>query len=79
MTELQVLDPLLVKAIQELMGNVNNDVDQYHSVDQIQGLVIEHELAEKGPYKTILQSVCDLLREKGYPRTADILVKDWHL
>jgi len=48
-------------------------------MEQIAELVYEHKLVEKKAYKTLLQFVCDLLREKGYPQTADSFVKHWRL
>lgn len=77
--ELPTLDTNVVDAIKKLRDNIKNDFDQHHSADQIQDMVVEHKLAGKKAYKPLLQSVCNLLREKGYPGTADVLAKDWRL
>jgi hypothetical protein len=77
--ELPTLDANIVDAIKKLRDNIKNDFDQYHSIDQIQYMVVEHKLAGNKAYKPLLQSVCNLLRDKGYPQTADTLAKDWRL
>lgn len=79
MTELPMLDMTVVEAIKKLMGNIRNDVNQYDSMDDIADLVFDHTLAGKKAYKPLLQSVCDLLIEKGYAQTSDFFVKHWHL
>ena len=79
MTELPMMDMAVVGSIKKLMDNIKNDLDQGNSMDDIADLVFEYKLNEKKAYKTLLQSVCDLLREKGYPQTADFFVKHWHL
>ncbi len=79
MTELPILDMTLVGAIKGLMDNIRNDIDPHDSADQITDLVEEHKLDRKEAYKHLLKSFSDLLREKGYPQTADFLVKQWHL
>jgi DNA-binding protein Fis len=76
---LPVLDTSIIDALKKLRDNVKNDIDQYHSMDQIQELVVEHRLVVNAAYKPLLKSVCDLLREKGYPETAKALEKDWRL
>jgi hypothetical protein len=79
MTELFTMDMAVVGAIKRLMDNIKNDVDTHDSVDQITDLVDDYKLVGKGGYKPLLTSFCDLLREKGYPQTADFLVKQWRL
>jgi len=79
MTEIPMLDMTVVEAIKKLMGNIKNDVDQYDSMDDIADMVFDHKLAEKKAYKSLLQSVCDLLLKKGYAQTSDFFVKHWHL
>jgi hypothetical protein len=78
MTELPMLDATVV-AIKKLLDNIKNDVDAHNSADQITDLVEQHRLNEKEAYRPLLRSFSDLLREKGYPQTADFLVKQWHL
>ena len=79
MTELPTLDTALIGAIKTFMDYVKNDVDQYNSVEQIADLVDNNKLAEKGAYKPLLQSICTLLREKGYPQTAKLFGEHWHI
>ena len=61
------------------MDNIVNDIDRYNSTDQIVDLADEHKLAEKKAYIPLLQSVCNLLREKGYPQTAKLFMTHWRL
>lgn len=79
MTGLPILDMTIVGAIKGLMDNIRNDIDPHDSADQITDLVEEHKLDRKEAYKPLLKSFSELLREKGYPQTADFLVKQWHL
>jgi hypothetical protein len=79
MSELPTMDMAVVEAIKELKQNIKNDVDAGNRMDDIANLVFEHKLTEKEAYKPLLQSVCDLLREKGYPQTADFFAKHWRL
>ncbi len=79
MTELPILDATVVGAIKKLLDNIKNDVDPHNSADQITDLVEQHKLNGKEAYRPLLKSFSDLLREKGYPQTADFLVKQWHL
>jgi hypothetical protein len=76
---LPVLDTSVVDALKKLRDNVKNDIDLYASMDRIQELVVERRLVVNAAYKPLLKSVCDLLREKGYPQTAKALEKDWRL
>ena len=48
-------------------------------MDQIAEMVVEYKLADKKAYKPLLQSVCTLIREKGFPQTAAFAEKDWRL
>jgi hypothetical protein len=79
MTGLPTLDMALVKEIKRLLDNIKNDVDAHDSADGITDLVEEHKLDRNEAYRPLLKSFSDLLREKGYPQTADFLVKQWHL
>ena len=79
MAELQVLDITVVNSIKKLMDNIRNDIDPGRSMDDIADLVYDNKLIKKTSYKPLLQSVCDLLREKGYPTTADFFANHWHL
>jgi transcriptional regulator CtsR len=79
MTELPTIDLNLMVAIKNLMENIKNDVDQYASADKIVDLVDENKLNEKEAYRSILQSLCALLRDKGFNQTADLLTKHWRL
>jgi len=79
MIELPVLDPVMVGEHKRLIDNIKNDADIYGSMDQIAEMVVEYKLAEKKAYKPILQSVCTLIREKGFPQTAAFAEKDWRL
>jgi hypothetical protein len=79
MSELPTLDMAVVGDVKRLMDNIKDDVDQYNSMEQIADLVDEHKLTENKAYKTLLQSVCALLREKGYPQTADLFLEHWHI
>lgn len=79
MTELPMMDMAVVGAIKRLMDNIKNDIDAHNSVDQITDLVDDNKLVGKESYKPLLKSFCDLLREKGYPQTADFIVKQWRL
>jgi hypothetical protein len=78
MIELPMLDPLVVE-LKRLIDNIKNDKDIYGSMDQIAEMVVEHKLAANKTYKPILQSVCTLIREKGFPQTAAFAEKDWRL
>jgi hypothetical protein len=79
MTELPILDPAIVGAIKSLLDNIKNDIDPHNSADQITNLVEEHKLETKTAYRPLLRSFSELLREKGYPQTADFISKQWHL
>ncbi len=79
MTELPTLDMAVVGTIKKLIENIRNDIDAHDSADQITDMVDDCKLVGKEAYKPLLRSFCDLLREKGYPQTADFLVKQWHL
>jgi hypothetical protein len=79
MTELQIIDLTLVTSIKGLMDNIKNGMDRYNSMEQIADLVDDNKLAEKKAYKNLLQSICDLLREKGYHQTAILFTMHWHL
>jgi hypothetical protein len=79
MAELQVLDMTVVSSIKKLMDNIRNDIDAGTSMDDLADIVYDHKLMKKTPYKNLLKSVCDLLREKGYPTTADFFSSLWHL
>ncbi|MEW6054450.1 MAG: hypothetical protein AB1552_11800 [Nitrospirota bacterium] len=79
MAELPTLDMSVVTTIKKLMDNIRNDIDAGNSMDDIADLVHDHRLTQKKAYKKLLQSICDLLREKGYPSTADFFAKLWHL
>ena len=70
MTELPTMNMAVVEAIKKFMENIRNDVDAGNSMDDIANLVWEHRLAEKKAYNPLLHSICDLLRERGYPQTA---------
>jgi len=78
MIELPMLDPLVVE-LKRLIDNIKNDKDIYGSMDQIAEMVVEHKLADKKTFKPLLQSVCTLIREKGFPQTAAFAEKDWRL
>jgi hypothetical protein len=78
MIELPMLDPLVVE-LKRLIDNIKNDKDIYGSMDQIAEMVVEHKLADNKTFKPLLQSVCTLIREKGFPQTAAFAEKDWRL
>jgi hypothetical protein len=78
MIELPMLDPLVVE-LKRLIDNIKNDQNIYGTMDQIAEMVVEHKLADKKAYKPLLQSVCTLIREKGFPQTAAFAEKDWRL
>ena len=78
MIVLPMLDPLVVE-LKRLIDNIKNDADIYGSMDQIAEMVVEHKLADKKAYKTLLQSACTLIREKGFPQTAAFAEKNWRL
>ena len=73
-----MLDPLIVE-LKRLINNIKNDQDIYGSMDQIAEMVVEHKLADKETFRPLLQSVCTLIREKGFPQTAAFAEKDWRL
>jgi len=75
MIELPMLDPVLVGELKRLIENIRNDANIYGSMDQIAEMVVEHKLADKKAYKSLLQSVCTL----GFPQTAAFAEKDWRL
>jgi hypothetical protein len=79
MIELPILDPAVVGELKRLIDNIKNDRDIYGSMDQIAGMVVECKLSDKKAYKPILQSVCALIREKGFPDTAAFAEKNWRL
>lgn len=79
MTDLPVMDLTVVNAIKKLMDNIRNDMDPGNSMDDLADMVYDHKLDKKKSYRPLLQSVCDLLREKGYPVTSDLFTKLWHL
>ena len=79
MTGLPILDMSLVNVIKQLMENIKNDIDPHKSMDGIADLVEDNKLGRKDEYKPLLRSVCDVLREKGFPSTADFLIKQWRL
>jgi hypothetical protein len=79
MTELPMMDLTVVNAIKNLMDNIKNDIAPGNSMDDIADLVHDHKLIGKNSYKPLLRSICDLLREKGYPTTADFFTKHWRL
>lgn len=79
MMELPILDPAVVDAIKQLRDNIKSDIDIYNSMDQITEMVVEYKLSEKKAYKPLLQSICNLIREKGFPQTAAFAEKDWRL
>jgi hypothetical protein len=79
MAELPTMDMAIVGAINKMLDNIKNDIDMHGSVDQITDLVDDNKLVGKSAYKPLLRSLCNLLREKGYPQTADFLVKQWEL
>ena len=79
MTEFQILDTTVVSAVKNLRDNIKNDIDQFNSMEQIAELVYDHKLIGENAYKKLLQSVCDLLRGKGYAQTADFFLKHWRL
>jgi len=78
MIELPMLDPLVVE-LKRLIDNIKNDADIYGSMDQIAEMVVEYKLADKKAYKSLLQSACTLIREKGFPQTAAFAEKNWRL
>ncbi len=77
MNGLPILDFNLVNAVKKLMDNIRNDIDAGNSMDEIADMVYDNQLNKKDAYKPLLRSVCDLLREKGYPTTADFFAKRW--
>lgn len=79
MNELPVMNFSVVNSIKQLMANIENGIDPGNSMDDIADIVHDNKLINKSSYKPLLQSVCDLLREKGYPATADFFVKHWRL
>lgn len=79
MTQLPVMDLTLVDAIKKLMDNIRNDINAGSSMDDLADMVYDHKLEKKPAYRPLLQSICDLLREKGYPVTSDMFIKLWHL
>ncbi len=79
MSDLPIMDLTMVNEIKRLVDNIRNDVDAHGSADQIADLVEDHKLDKNETYKPLLRSFCDVLREKGYPQTADFLMKQWHL
>jgi hypothetical protein len=79
MTELPVMNIGVVNSIKKLMDNIKNDIDPGNSMDDIADMVHDNKLIGKNTYRPLLQSVCDLLREKGYPATADFFTKHWRL
>jgi hypothetical protein len=78
MIELPMLDPLVVE-LKRLIDDIKNDKDIYGSMDQIAEMVVENKLAGKKAFRPLLQSVCTLIREKGFPQTAAFAEKDWRL
>jgi len=79
MTNLPVMDMTVVEAIKKQIDNVKNDLDAHGSADRITDLVDDNKLVGKESYKPLLRSFCEVLREKGYPQTADFLIKQWRL
>jgi hypothetical protein len=79
MNELPILDATVVGAIKKHLDDIRNDIDPHNSADQITDLVEQHKLDEKKAYGPLLKSFTELLREKGFPQTADFLAKQWHL
>jgi len=79
MSDLPVMDLTVVNAIKKLMDNIKNDMNAGNSMDDIADMVYDHKLDKKKTYRPLLQSICDLLREKGYPVTSDLFIKLWHL
>jgi hypothetical protein len=79
MTELPVIDPVLLATIKNLMNNIKNNVDQYNSMEHIADLVDDNKLAENKAYKPLLQSICTLLQEKGYMQTAKLFLEHWSI
>jgi hypothetical protein len=78
MTELPMLDPLVVE-LKRLINNIKNDADIYGSMDQIAEMVVEYKLSDNNAYKSLLQSACTLIREKGFPQTAAFAEKNWRI
>jgi hypothetical protein len=79
MTGLPILDMSLVTVIKKHMDEIKNDGDPHKHMDSITDLVQDNKLYKKEEYKPLLRSVCDLLREKGFPSTADFLTRQWFL
>jgi hypothetical protein len=79
MTELPIMDLTIVNAIKQLMDNIKNDIDPGNSMDDIADFVHNHNLANQDVYKPLLQSICDLLREKKYLVTSDFFLNRWGL
>ena len=73
------MDMTVVEAIKKQIDNVKNDLDAHGSADRITDLVDDNKLIGKESYKPLLRSFCEVLREKGYPQTADFLIKQWRL
>ncbi|MCG2722014.1 MAG: hypothetical protein L6290_08380 [Thermodesulfovibrionales bacterium] len=79
MGELPVLDLTVVNAIKKLMENIENDINPGNSMDDIADLVHDQKLSRRVIYIPLLRSICDLLRKKGYPATANLFIKHWRL
>ena len=79
MTQLPVMDLTLVDAIKKLMDNIRNDINAGSSMDDLADMVYDYKLEKTPTYRPLLQSICDLLKEKGYPATSDMFIKLWHL
>ena len=79
MAGLPVLDMTVVNEIKKLMDKIRDKIDPGSSMDDIADLVYDHKLAKMEAYKPLLNSICDLLREQGYPSTADFFFKHWKL
>ena len=78
MIELPMLDPWVVE-LKRLINNIKNDQNIYGTMDQIAEMVVEHKLSDKEAFRPLLQTVCALIREKGFPQTAAFAEKNWRI
>jgi hypothetical protein len=68
-----------VEEIKKIIEDIKNDSNLYEDTDKLVNLVNLYNLDQMDDCKPLLKSFCDLLQEKGYPDTSEILSEKWHL
>ena len=68
-----------VDEIKKIVEDIKNDSNLYEDTDKLVNFVNLYNLDQQEACKPLLKSFCELLKDKGYPDTSEILSEKWNL